>query len=217
MATLSEPRKQQLKVNDRQMEMSHGALNEAAPITDDFEGKLVAAQHKLELLQQQQELIEQQKAELEELTKRKEDFLDGQVNMTERLDLCLTSIDRSLYEMRQDMEDLEQTRKCFAEHQQKIDSINPESWSRELLQQELTKAISVLDHAEDEYDEAIAYFANGAHSNIFGNGNGKKASKISTKSPAEQSEFAAMFKQGLAFNLPIVILGVIAMIMYLSN
>ena len=215
MPTLKEPRKQQLKVNDNQLEMSNDSLTEAAPITDDFEGKLVAAQHKLEILQQQQEQIEQQKAELEELTKRKEDFLDGQVCMTERLSVCLTSIDRSLYEMRQDMEDLEQTRKCFAEHQQNIDSINPESWTREQLQKELTKAISILDHAEDEYDEAIAYFAKGAHSGIFGNG--KKKSKISAKSTTESSEFMTMFKQGMAFNLPIVILGLIAMIMFLAN
>lgn len=215
MPTLKEPRKQQLKVNTSQMEMSDVSLSESAPITDDFEGKLVAAQHKLEQLQHQQELIEQQKAELEELTKRKEDFLDGQVNMTERLSVCLTSIDRSLYEMRQDMEDLEQTRKCFAEHQQQIDSINPESWTREQLQKELTKAISVLDHAEDEYDEAIAYFANGSHSGIFGNG--KKVSKITAKSLAGQSEFMTMFKQGIAFNLPIVILGAIAMILFFSR
>ncbi len=215
MATLKEPRKQQIKVNEKQMEISKGSLNGAAPITDDFEGKLVAAQHKLEQLQYQQELIEQQKAELEELTKRKEDFLDGQVNMTERLSGCLTSIDRSIYDMRQDLEDLEQTRKCFAEHQQKIDSINPDSWSREQLQKELSKAISLLDHAEDEYDEAITYFANSSHSNIFGNT--KKTSKISGKLYGAQSEFTTHFRQGLAFNLPIVILGSLAIILFLTR
>jgi S-adenosylmethionine hydrolase len=215
MPILKEPRKQQLKVNSDQMEMSSSSLSRSTAISDDFEGKLVAAQQKLEQLQQQQELIEQQKTELEELTKRKEDFLDGQVNMTERFGACLTSIDRALYEMREDMEDLEQTRKCFAEHQQKIDSINPESWSREQLKKELNKSISLLDHAEDEYDEAIVYFSKSKHSNIFGNG--KKASKISGKIKIEPSEFMTMFKQGVAFNLPIVILGAVALIMYFSR
>ena len=212
MPTLQEPRKQQLKDNDAQLEMESG---KKAAISDNFEGKLEAAQHKLEQLQKQQELIEQQKVELEELTRRKEEFLDGQVNMTERLTNCLTSIDRSIYEMKQDLEDLDQTRKCFAEHQQKIDGINPESWTRDQLKKELNKAISVLDHAEEEYDEALAYFANGDHSTIFGNG--KKVSKISTKSFGEDSEFFTMFKQGMAFNLPIIILGAIAMILYFSR
>lgn len=212
---LKEPRKQQLKVNTSQLEMSSSSLSRATAISDDFEGKLVAAQQKLEQLQQQQELIEQQKAELEELTRRKDDFLEGQVNMTARLSACLTSIDRALYEMRQDMEDLEQTRKCFAEHQQKIDSINPDSWSREQLKKELTKSIAMLDHAEDEYDEAIVYFSKTNHANIFGNG--KKASKISSKIKGEPSEFMAMFKQGMAFNLPIVILGAVALILYFTR
>ncbi len=215
MSILKEPRKQQLKVNSSQLEMSSSVLSRTSAISDDFEGKLVAAQQKLEQLQQQQELIEKQKAELEELTRRKDDFLDGQVNMTERLTVSLTSIDRALYEMRQDLEDLEQTRKCFAEHQQKIDSINPDSWSRDQLQKELTKSIGLLDHAEDEYDEAIAYFSKSKHSNIFGNG--KKASKISSKNKNEPSEFIAMFKQGLAFNLPIVMLGTIALILYFTR
>lgn len=214
MSILKEPRKQQLRVTN-QLEMPSSSLSRNSAITDDFEGKLVAAQQKLEQLQQQQELIEKQKAELEELTRRKDDFLEGQVNMTERLSACLTSIDRALYEMRQDMEDLEQTRKCFADHQQKIDSINPDSWSRDQLQKELTKSIAMLDHAEDEYDEAIAYFSKSKHSNIFGNG--KKASKISSKVKGEQSEFMAMFKQGIAFNLPIVILGAIALVLYFSR
>jgi DNA repair exonuclease SbcCD ATPase subunit len=214
MSILKEPRKQQLRVTN-QLEMPSSSLSRNSAITDDFEGKLVAAQQKLEQLQQQQELIEKQKAELEELTRRKDDFLEGQVNMTERLSACLTSIDRALYEMRQDMEDLEQTRKCFADHQQKIDSINPDSWSRDQLQKELTKSIAMLDHAEDEYDEAIAYFSKSKHSNIFGNG--KKASKISSKVKGEPSEFMAMFKQGIAFNLPIIILGAVALVLYFSR
>ena len=212
MPTLKDPRKLQIKVNDAQLEMESGRKS---AISDNFEGKLEAAQHKLEQLQKQQELIEQQKVELEELTRRKEDFLDGQVNMTERLTNCLTSIDRSIYEMKQDLEDLEQTRKCFAEHQQKIDGINPESWTRDQLKKELNKAISILDHAEDEYDEALTYFSNGDHSAIFGNG--KKASKISANAFASDSEFITMLKQGMAFNITIIILGTLAMILFFSR
>jgi len=214
MPTLKESRTQKINVNNTQLEMSRDSLADAAPITEDVDGKLIAAQKKLEQLQQQQQLIEQQKLELEELTKRKEEFLDGQVNMTERLTASLTAIDRALYDMRQDMEDLEQTRKCFTDHQQKIDSINPDSWSREQLKKELTKSISLLDHAEDEYDEAIAYFSDSLHANIFGNG--KKVSKLSNRVTREPSEFLANLKQGAAFNLPIIILGSIAIILYFT-
>lgn len=207
-------------MNETQLEMmdaTRGATG-APPISDDFEGKLVAAQHQLEQLQKQQELVERQKQELEELTQRKEEFLDGQISITERLNTTITAVDRELFDMRQEMEDLEQTRKCFAEHLQKIDSINHESWSRDDLKHELNKAISLLDHAEDEYDEALAYFSSGSHSNIFGNNTKPtKAKNPSNGAVASGGEFTAMFKQGLAFNLPIFVLGMIALIAYLMK
>ncbi len=211
MATLKNARKQHLKVNE-QLEMPTTRKGVGAAIAEDFESKLVAAEHQLEQLQRQQELIEQEKLELEELTQRKEEFLEGQVSITERLTSTLTAIDRELYDMRKDMEDLEQTRKCFAEHLQTIDNINPDSWSREELKHELTRAISMLDHAEDEYDEALTYFSEGNHATIFGNR--KKISRSNSSLKPATSEFMAMFKQGLAFNLPLFILGVIALLLY---
>ncbi len=214
MVTLKDSRKQHLKVNQTQLEMNTRSRG-VSPLADDFEGKLVAAKQELEQLQHQQEVVERQKQELEELTLRKEEFLEGQNNITDKLASTITSVDRELFEMHQEIEDLEQTRKCFADHQQKIDSINPESWPREELKIELNRAISMLDHAEDEYDEALSYFSNSNHSTVFGNRS--KSTKSKSQGSAPQSEFGAMFKQGLAFNLPIFTLGSIALIVYLTR
>ncbi len=214
MATLKDSRKQHLKVNETQLEMDTRSRG-ASPLADDFEGKLVEAQQQLEQLQHQQEVVERQKVELEELTQRKEEFLEGQICITDKLASTITSVDRELFEMRQEIEDLEQTRKCFAEHQQKIDGINPEAWTRDELKHELNRAISMLDHAEDEYDEALSYFSNSNHSTVFSNRS--KPSKSKSQGSAPQGEFAAMFKQGLAFNLPIFVLGSIALLVYLTR
>ena len=216
MAKLTDSRRQHLKVNETQMEMHTDSAVGSSPLSEDFEGKLVAAQQQLEQLQQQQELIERQKAELQELNERKEEFLEGQISINERLAAALTAIDRSLFDMRQEMEDLEQTRKCFSEHQQKIDAISPEGWTRDELKHELSRAISMLDHAEDEYEEAMNYFSSGSHSSIFG-GAKAKPNKVAKANTATSGEFATMFKQGLAFNLPIFILGTIALLIYLSK
>lgn len=215
MAKLEKTRKQHIKVNETQLEMMDGSRT-STPISEDFEGKLVAAQHQLEKLQQQQEIVEQQKIELQELTQRKEEFLEGQISITERMTSTITAVDRELFDMRQEMEDLEQTRKCFAEHLQKIDNINHESWSRDELKHELNRSISMLDHAEDEYDEALAYFASGSHSSVFGAAKTNKA-RTSSDTGAASSEFRAMLKQGMAFNLPIVVLGLLAIIAYVMK
>lgn len=215
MAKLKNTRKQHIKVNETQLEMMDSS-RAIAPAPDDFEGKLVAAQHQLEQLQHQQELVERQKQELQELTERKEEFLEGQISITERLTGTITSVDRELFDMRQEMEDLEQTRKCFADHLQKIDAINHDSWSKDDLKHELNRAISVLDHAEDEFDEALAYFSNGSHSNVFGNkSKPSKKSSAASNDGSSKTEFQAMLRQGMAFNMPIVILGLLALIAYI--
>ena len=217
MAKLQKTRKQHIKVNETQLEMD--TTRPVAPISDDFEGKLVAAQQQLEQLQVQQELVERQKEELEELTQRKEEFLDGQISIIERFTTTITAVDRELFDMRQEMEDLEQTRKCFAEHMQKIDGINHDSWSRDDLKHELNRAISLLDHAEDEYDEALEYFSSSTHSSVFGTGKkpAKKSSSVSSNNSSTKGEFFAMLKQGIAFNIPICALGSIALIAYIMK
>jgi hypothetical protein len=193
------------------MEMKAEASS-SSPLAEDFEGKLVAAQQQLEQLQAQQEFIEQQKQELEELNERKEEFLLGQNDISDRLATSLTAIDRELFEMRQEMEDLEQTRQCFADHQQKIDGINPQSWTRDELKSELNRAISLLDHAEDEYEEAMEHFKGGRRSGVF-----SPAKKTSKKGSTAPSEFGSNFKQGLAFNLPLILAAALAYALYLFH
>ena len=213
MSRLTETRPQRLNVAPTQMEMKADTKPSTSPLAEDFEGKLVAAQQQLEQLQQQQEFIEQQKIELEELNERKEEFLSGQNDINDRFTTSLTAIDRELFEMRQEMEDLEQTRQCFADHQKKIDELNPQSWTRDELKLELNRSISMLDHAEDEYEEAMQHFRGGRRSGVLSPTQKKKTNKGSSS----QSEFSSYFKQGFAFNLPLILAALIGFAIYLTR
>ena len=213
MPRLTETRAQRLNVaSPTQMEMKAEQTDSAPPITEDFEGKLVAAQKQLEHLHAQQEQIEQQKRELEELNQRKEEFLLGQNDISDRLATSLTAIDRELFDMRQEMEHLEQARECFADHQQKIDSLNPQHWTRDELKSELNRAISMLDHAEDEYEEVMIHFKDGRRAGVC-----SPTKKSAKKNWNDQGEFASQFKQGFAFNLPLILAAAIAYAIYLFN
>jgi hypothetical protein len=213
MSRLTETRPQRLNVAPTQLEMKADTKAGSSPLAEDFEGKLVAAQQQLEQLQQQQELVEQQKVELEELNERKEEFLLGQNDINDRLTTSLTAIDRELFEMRQETEDLEQTRQCFAEHQKTVDGLNPQTWSRDELKLELNRAISMLDHAEDEYEEAMQHFRGSRRSGVFNPAQKKKANKR-TVAP---SEFSSNFKQGFAFNLPLILAALIGFTIYMTR
>ncbi|MEN8694081.1 MAG: hypothetical protein ACN4GG_11200 [Akkermansiaceae bacterium] len=205
MATTAAQRKQHLNLVGAQMEMSSAT---AAGISTDFEGKLEDAQQQLEYLHQQREHLERQKVALEELNQRKQDFMHGQVDLTEKMTSAITSIDRELFEAKQDIEDMEQARVSFAKHLQRIESLNPESWSKEQLREELEKAIAILERADDEYDQAVAHFS-GAHrsAGIFGPSTGRSPRTAG-------GDFRIMLKNGFAFNLPVIVLGSLGLLVY---
>lgn len=180
---------------------------------DDYDDKIRNAQLELERIQQEREQLERKKRELEELTVRKREFLSQQVELTEKLSLAISQIDRELFEMREEMGHLEQCRVCFAEHLDKIQKHDPEKWTRDNLHEKLDKATMVTDLAADEYDQASAYFEGSRAGAIFGRAS--KGGRKRTKSRNGSSEFQTQFMNGMAFNLPIVVLGGLALIVYL--
>lgn len=209
-------RKQHINVRSAQMEMGTRTTGiDTENINEDFTGKLQEAQHQLELLQQQQAEVERQRIELEELNESKEEFLNGQVELQEKLTSAVTSMDREIFATRQEIEELEQARVCFADHLEKINALSPDGEDNDTLRQDLTRAISVLDLAEDEYDQAVAHFSGGRSASVFGI-QSAKTKRTANKSQAT-SEFATTFRNGLAFNLPIILLGALALIVYLAK
>ena len=212
MSRLTDTHKQQLKVRETQMELGTDNYVGQTPLSDDFEGKLEQAQQQLESLHAEQERLERQKRELAELNERKDEFLAGQTEVSEKLSAAITAIERGLFEMKQEMEDLEQTRTVFAEHLDKIDKLNPEAWTRDNLKGELNRAISAIDLAEDEYEQAVENI-NQRESGVFKSS--PKATPLGV--PRGAFSFAHQVKSGLAFNLPLVLLGLVALIVFIAK
>ena len=109
--------KQRLNVRATQLEMNtRGSADGSNPLAEDFTGKLQEAQSQIEQLQQQQAEVERQKLELEEINAAKDEFLHGQVELHEKLSTAVTSMDRVIFATRQELDELEQARICFAYH-----------------------------------------------------------------------------------------------------
>ncbi len=213
---ISTSRKQHLNVNSSQMEIDQTRSNGlTAPINEDFTGKLQEAQHQLEILQQQQAEVERQRIELQDLNKSKEEFINGQVELQEKLTSSVTAMDREIFTTRQELEELEQARVCFVDHLEKVNTLNPDSEDNDTLRQELTRAISVIDLAEDEYEQVVDHFSGGRSASVFSIQSAK--TKRSVTSNQTVSEFTTTFRNGLAFNLPILILGGIGLIAFLAK
>lgn len=173
---------------------------------DDVDGQLRMAQSQLEELQAQREELERRKQETEQLNTRRRSLITQQVEMVERLGSAVTLIEREIFEMRQETEDLEQCRSCFAGHLSRIEKLDPESWSREQLGSHLDRGVALVEHAEDEYSQAAEHFSKTRSASIF-------TGVRSARGP--RGDFSRELLRGLAFNLPIVALGGLALLAYL--
>jgi Asp-tRNA(Asn)/Glu-tRNA(Gln) amidotransferase B subunit len=198
-----------IKIRSTQMEMPSSSQSGR---NEDYDRKLKDTQEELERIQQQREDLERKKIELEELTNRKRAFVSNQVELTEKLTSSLTLIDRELFSIREEAQDLEQCRACFAAHLDKIQKYNPENWTRENTSEKLERASISLDLAADEYDQAAAHFEGTRSGSIFGRASKKSRAQARSGS---SSEFASNLRNGFAFNLPVVALGTLALIVYL--
>jgi hypothetical protein len=201
-----------IKIRSTQMEMPSSVQTGRG--TEDYDRKLKDAQEELERIQQQREELERQKRELEELTSRKRAFISQQVELTEKLTSALTLIDRELFEIRNEAEDLEQCRVCFAAHLDKLQKIDPENWSRDNLSEKLDRATAMIDVAADEFDQAAAHFEGSRSGAIFGRASKRSRTAVKTN---VGSDFMLQLRNGFAFNLPVIVLGGIALLVYLSK
>lgn len=192
-----------IRVRNTQLEMDHDRSTTGG---EDVDGRLRVAQTQLEELQAQREELERLKQETEILNARRRDLIASQVEMTERLSSSATLIDRQIFEMRQEIDDLEQCRACFSGHLTKIEKLNPEGWSRDQMETNLDRAQAIVEHAEDEYGQAADHFSRTRSASIF---SGIRSAR------STRGEFSQQFIRGLAFNLPILVLGAAAVALYL--
>lgn len=193
----------QIRIRNTQLEM-----DDPRPASggDDVDGKLRFAQTQLEQLQAQREELERLKQETERLNVRRRQLIGSQVEMTERLSSATTLIDRQLFEMRQEIEELDQCRDCFTAHLSKVEKLNPEAWSRDQLAEQLDRAVAIVEHAEDEYGQAAEHFSRTRSASIF---QGVRRAK------GPQGEFNQQLLRGFAFNLPLILFGSFAILVFL--
>ncbi len=199
MATL-EQRKQHLKVG--------AAENPDDQLPHELEGKMQEARQQIELLHAQKLEAERQRLAREALELRKQDFLNGQIEVAEKMASAITTIERETKETKREMEELEATRKSFKAHVQKIEKLNPDSVSPDKLDQFLDQAISSLDKADDEFEQAATYFSDTRRAGVF-HGN--------TSRGGSANDFQTNLMNGLAFNLPLLALGALALLIYLAK
>lgn len=198
---MSTSRKQHLNV-------ASGSQAIAAGAGDEYNRQLQQAENQLQKLQLQREEIERKRLEAEEVTNQRQDFIDGQIELLERLDHSVQAVDREIFESRQELKELEEARKTFASHLQTLQGIDPRKWKKTKLSEEVQNALDILETCENDFDEVACSISEGRRRGFLS----KPKSATAT-----QESFLNTLRQGLAFNLPIIVLSVIALIIFANR
>ena len=181
-----------------------------------IDSQVQKAQEQLLNLRRQQEQIEKQKRELEELSRRQEELELGRGEMGEKLTRALVVLDRQTTEAQKRVEQLRSTSESFTSHLRALESINPKTWASNDMQKELSRALSMVDHARSEYNQQKVRLATDAEGTAAANADPIPGGLDGYDEMFGEGDHNFMYwlKAGLAFTLPLLLLGIFAIAIY---
>lgn len=166
----------------------------------------------LEKLKRQLEDIEKQKQKLEELKRRQDELETGRSDMMDKLTRSLVTVQREAEEAQKRMEQLNAIHNSFTNHLRYIESINPKLWGASELPRELSKALSAVEDARADYVKAQAKITVDVPAEAPA-----AAAYDQEYAYAEEKGFAYWLKSGVAFTLPLWLLGLVGLIVWIGS
>ncbi len=188
------------------------ALPSGGPI-EGIGAELQQRQHELISLQRQQQELEQRKRQLEELNTRRMELVQGQREIRDSLLRAVVILERAESQSRKEVEQMHETRQVFSEQLSEINNIAPSEWSASDIEGELSKALAKVDQAQAIYTQSRAKLDALRGRDL--EPSTEDGSSPSTQSNAQTSDsFVSNFARGLAFNLPLILSLLAALILY---
>ena len=175
---------------------------------EELHDQVQRAQSELIELKRRQDQIEKEKQRLEELSRRQEDLERGRMEMVDKLTRSLLLVQRETEESQRRLEQLHNIQDSFSEHLKELEQVDCKSWSGKELARELTRATSIVDEAKATYartqakiapieDEELLEESYNADFNFKGQG------------------FLYWLQCGAAFTLPLLVLGLLAICVWI--
>ena len=130
--------------------------------------------------------------------------------MADRLSRAITLVQRETEEAQRRLEQLNTIQDSFAEHLRILDEIDPKSWSGRELPKELTRALATVDEARSAYARSHSKIAPTLDMEA---GVANDAGDLFSESG--DLGFAYWLRNGLAFTLPLLSLGTIALFIWI--
>jgi len=191
-------------------------LPEGDPLsTEHLDEKVQQAEQQEQSLKRQLETVEKQKRELEELSRRQDVLNTGRNEMVEKLTRAVVIVDRETLDARKRLELLDTIHSSFEQHLETLGAINPKSWEGAEVQKELTRALAAVDDARGEYNRSYPRIC--AMPDKTAGAPASEGGYASDYSGGDSKDFIGWLKIGFAFSLPIIVLGLVALVVIVSR
>jgi len=196
------------------------AVAASSPSRAEIDARVEQARQQMLALRRQQEELERERQELEELRQREEEFEHGKTEMLEELSRTVTRIEKEEFEANKRTTTLSTFREAFQQYFNQIQDIRENEWVADEIKNQLPKAVAVLEAARAEINKGRAqldFLGEGPLAHTENPGTQPPGSFYPANSAKGPFDFKTEFWRGLARSLPLVILGLIALLILLMR
>jgi predicted nuclease with TOPRIM domain len=183
-----------------------------APSREEVESKVGQMQEKLAELKRAQQELERERAGLEETRRRQTELTNGREEMLHHLTRGIGLLEEAEFAARRDAEQMTKSLDELREALGKIQTIHEESWTKDDLNVELTRALTIVENARMEWNGARLKFpvlsGTAAESAL------QQTGDQSLPKALQQQSWAQLCKLGLALTWPLA-LGCLAIVLVL--
>jgi hypothetical protein len=158
------------------------------PTQEELDTKVNATYQRLAELKRAQEALERERSALEEARRRQAEFQNGRQEMLQNITRGIGLLTEAEFNARRDAEQMAKTLLDFRDALTKLQDINPETWTQENYNMELTRALTTIENARMEWNSSRLKFP------VLSG-----ASAEETKGPAEATSGSKGVFQGLSF------------------
>ena len=185
-----------------------------APTREELESRVTDMQSKLTELKRAQQELERERSDLEETRRRQTEFTKGRQEMEQHLTRGIGLLEEAEFAARRDAEQMAKSLLDLRESLIKVQSVHEESWTKDNLNAELTRALTAIENARMEWNSARLKYpiltTEPAEAETAPN-----AADPFTQTVLKEKSYAELCKMGLALTWPIALTGLAIFIVLL--
>ena len=185
-----------------------------APTREEIDSRVAEAQQKLAELKRAQEELERQRSALEETRRRQMEFQTGRQEIIRNLTRGVGLLEEAEFAARRDAEQMAKVLVDFRDALSKVEDVHEETWTKDNLNTELTRALTAVENARMEWNAARLKFPV-----LSSPSQDTSASPTNTAapptSPLSAQGFGELCRVGLALTWPLAVVALAALAMLL--